>query len=163
MKTLYIVRHGKSSWEDAELKDHDRPLLHKGEKRTRKIANFLLDRKIQIDKLLSSSATRAHATALIIAEKLEYPISNILLDERMYHGGTDYLMDMLYCLSNQINSVMLFGHNPAFTSLANKFLEKKIEWLPTSGIVSLEFKVDKWEDISLADISTNFVVYPKML
>lgn len=163
MKTLYIVRHGKSSWEHADLRDHDRPLLPKGEKRTRKIAKFLFDRKTQIDRLFSSSAVRAHATALIIAEKLKYPESNIFVDEKMYHGGTDYLMDVLYGLNNQLNSVMLFGHNPTFTSLANKFLDKKIEWLPTSGIVCLKFNVDKWEDISLADISTNFVIYPKML
>ena len=163
MKTIYIVRHAKSSWDFPHLNDHERPLIEKGKKRTRLINDYLINNKIQVDLMVSSHAVRAYETAAIIARSIGYPKESIRIDRMIYHANADRLIDQFYDLSNDINSVMLVGHNPTLTNFANQYLDKKIEWLPTSGVVCVNFKTDKWEDISLASFEPEFVITPKML
>lgn len=163
MKTVYIVRHAKSSWDFPHLSDHERPLLEKGKKRTRLINDYLIQNKIQVDLIVSSHAVRAYETAAIIARSINYPKESIRIDRMIYHANAERLIDQFYDMPNEINSVMLVGHNPTLTNFANQYLEKKIEWLPTSGVVCVNFKTDKWEDISLASFEPVFVITPKIL
>ena len=163
MKTLYIVRHAKSSWDYPGLSDDERPLIKKGIKRTNKIADFLQAKNIKVDLFLSSYAVRAHETAKIIAETLGYPADKISTTKHLYHGSTDHIYNELHALPDDIENVMIFGHNPTFTSFANHFLSKKIDWLPTTGVVAISFKTDKWTDITLANQQTEFVIYPRDL
>jgi phosphohistidine phosphatase len=163
MKTLLIVRHGKSAWDNPELKDHDRTLLPKGIARTKKVGNYLADKKNKPDLIVTSSAIRALETSKILAAKLNYPIEQIRIESDIYHQGSKYLMELLYGLPNDVNSVMLVGHNPTFTHFANKFLDEPIDALPTTGAVSISFATEKWEEINIATKNTNFVVAPRML
>lgn len=163
MKTIYIVRHAKSSWDFPHLSDHERPLLEKGKKRTRLINDYLIKNKITVDLIVSSHAVRAYETAKIIARAIDYPKESIRIDRMIYHANADRLIDQFYDISNDVNSVMLVGHNPTLTNFANHYLEQKIEWLPTSGVVCVEFDTDKWEEISMAKYKPVFTVYPKML
>jgi len=163
MKTLYIIRHGKSAWDNPSNRDHDRTLLPEGIERTKKIAKFLADKNIKPDLIVSSSATRAFETARILAHKLHYSEDDIRVETDIYDQGTAYLMELIYGLPNEVSSVMLIGHNPTFTHFANKFMDKSIDALATTGTVSISFETDKWEDIHLATKITNFVVVPKIL
>jgi phosphohistidine phosphatase len=163
MKTLYIVRHAKSSWEHPHLSDHDRPLLSKGKKRTKLIGQFLAQNKITIDKMVSSSAVRAYETAKIIAKSIGYPINNIQIDPGVYHTDVDSLVNGLYGLSNDIQSVMYFGHNPTFTYFANEWLDEKIDWLPTSAVAGIVFDTENWEDLASAKFETKIFITPSML
>lgn len=163
MKTLYIIRHGKSAWDNPSVRDHDRTLLPEGIERTKKVAKFLADKNIKPDLIVSSSATRAFETAKIIAHQLHYPEADIRVETDIYDQGTAYLMELLYGLPNEVSSVMLIGHNPTFTHFANKFMDKSIDALATTGTVSISFNTDKWEELHLASKITNFVVVPKML
>jgi len=163
MKTLYIIRHGKSAWDNPSIKDHDRTLLQEGIERTNKVAKFLASRNIMPDLIVSSSATRAFETAKILAHELHYSEDDIRVETDIYDQGTAYLMELLYGLPNEISSVMLIGHNPTFTHFANKFIDKPIDALVTTGTVSISFETDKWEELHLAPKITNFVVVPKML
>ena len=161
MKTLYIVRHAKSAWE-YNLPDDERPLIQKGIKRTNKIAAFLLNKDIKPDILISSYAVRALETAKIIAATIGYP-EEIKISQELYHANTDSLYHELFALSDKTDSAMMFGHNPTFTSFANHFLDKKIDWLPTSGVVAISFKTDKWTEIALAKHKVEFIIFPKDL
>lgn len=163
MKTVYVVRHAKSSWEEYGLSDHDRPLLPIGEKKTRRIVKFLKENDITPELLKSSSAVRAFETANIIADGLGYPLDKIVKESNLYHASSDSIFDELFVLPDTINSVMIFGHNPTFTYFVNKFLSSPIDNLPTSGVVSITFETDKWEKIGMVDFKVNFVVTPKML
>lgn len=163
MKTLYIVRHAKSSWKYPELTDEERPLLEKGKKRTRKVIDYLLDKNTKVDLIISSHAVRALETARILAHALGYAEDNILISRQVYHASAEQLYDQFFDLSNEVENLMIVGHNPAFTSFANHFLDKKIDWLPTSGIVSVSFDTRLWVNINMAERSTNFVVYPREL
>ncbi len=163
MKTLYIVRHAKSSWDHPGLDDDERPLLGKGVKRTLKIARYLQDKHISPDLLISSHAVRAHETAKIIAGIIGISEDNIIISSKLYHGSADHIYNELFGLSDNIDSVMIFGHNPTFTSFANHFLDDKIEWMPTSAVVSVSFETERWAELPMANYKTNFVVTPKDL
>lgn len=163
MKFLYIVRHAKSSWDFSGISDHERPLKQKGRKRTLQIAKFLLENNTKPDLIVSSFALRAHDTAVLLASGLSYPKNEIRVENNLYHSNVDILLDHIYSLSNSMNSVMFVGHNPTFTEFANYFLAKKIEWLPTSGVVCIAFETNKWEDIHHAKKITKFVISPKLL
>ena len=163
MKTLYIVRHAKSSWNFPELGDEERPLLEKGKKRTRKIIDFLQKKNVSVDLIISSHAIRAHETAKIIAHGIGYPVEDIRLSRQVYHASADSLFDQFFDLRDDISSLMLVGHNPTFTNFANIFLDRKIDWLPTSGIVSITFDTNIWVNLPLAKHNVNFIIYPKQL
>ena len=163
MKTLYIVRHAKSSWDHPGLEDYQRPLLEKGKKRTKYVIDYLQKQKVKPDLILSSHAERAKETARIIAAALGYPEHEIIISKEIYFGNTDGLFNHFYDLSNQVNSLMMVGHNPTMTNFANYFLDNKIDNLPTSGVVCIEFDTDMWENVLQASRKTKFSISPKLL
>ncbi len=163
MKTLYIVRHAKSSWEQPSIGDHERPVLEKGVKRTKMVAKFLIEKKTRPDLIVSSDARRAYQTAVILAKKLGYPTEKISLSKMMYHAASQDVADIFYEIPENVNSLMLVGHNPTMTDFANQFLIEKTDWLPTSGVVSVSFDAAEWNKIFEVKPVVNFVVYPKML
>lgn len=163
MKLLTLIRHGKSSWDDYTLSDHDRPLLKVGENRTRKVAEYLKKRKFKVDLIISSTAVRAYETSKIIAEAVSYDTEKIVKSEKLYHAGEHDIYNELFSIPNDVNSVLMFGHNPTFTDFVNIFLDREIYNLPTSGLVSIAFKTDRWEDIVVSNHKINFTVTPKEL
>jgi len=162
MKTLYLMRHAKSSWKLAELNDFDRPLLEKGLKRTRLIIEYLKKNKAIIELIITSPAVRALETARIIAHAFNVDESNVRIEKGVYMAGASSLIDQFFDLPPGVSHVMMVGHNPSITSFANKFLDEKIEYLPTSGLVAVSFETDRWEDLPVARHKTEFMVFPKM-
>lgn len=163
MKTLYIVRHAKSSWDHPGLEDHQRPLLEKGKKRTKYVVDYFLDHGIKPDLIISSHAVRAYETAKIIATGVHYPDNDIVVSRSLYFGYSDNVYDIFYDLSDDVNELMIVGHNPTFTTFANNFLDQKIDNLPTSGAVAITFDMNSWSDIHQAESSVKFVISPRML
>lgn len=163
MKTLYIVRHAKSSLHQQDIADHDRPLLEKGKKRTKQVIDYLLDHQVTVDYLVTSSALRAVETARFIARCIRYPLSQIKVDEQLYRADASHIMNQFFDLSDDYNAVMIIGHNPACTSFVNHFLPSRIELIPTSGIVCLEFDTNRWDSISNVPCSCRFTIYPKTI
>jgi phosphohistidine phosphatase len=148
MKTIYLVRHGKSSWTHKDVSDDQRPLLVKGENNTKNVAEYFVKHKLAVDVIISSHAIRAYETAKIIAAVIKYPEKEIKIDNQIYFSDGEGYFDVFYELSNDINSVMLVGHNPSITNFANHFIENKIENIPTSAVVCISFnKMKDWHDI----------------
>ncbi len=163
MKTLYIVRHAKSSWDDFTLADHDRPISKSGMRKTIRVVDYLKKHGVLPGLFISSSALRAKTTAFQIAEGLGYPVEKVKIERKLYHAGPGDIFDVLSAVPNDIGSVMLFGHNPTLTLFVNRFLDPGIDNLPTTGVVSIGFETDKWENIVEAGFKINFVVTPGML
>jgi phosphohistidine phosphatase len=141
----------------------ERPLLEKGIKKTRKVIRFLKDRGIKIDLMISSPAERAFQTALLVAAGIGYQEDKIQVERKIYDGYYDRILDLIYATSNEIGSLMIIGHNPSITNLANLFLHPGIELLPTSGIVCVTFDTKRWESVPSVDPVTEFIMYPKLL
>ena len=163
MKTLYIVRHAKSSLEFPELPDIDRPIIEKGINNTKKVVVEMQNRNVRVDLLISSHAKRAYETAKIIATGINYPVEKIEVNKEIYHVDENNIFNMLFALNDDIESIMIIGHNPTLTQFVNLFLSKKIDLLPTSGVVSISFNIKKWNDIVNAKPKINFTFFPKFL
>jgi phosphohistidine phosphatase len=163
MKTLYLVRHAKSSWGHPGLSDFNRPLLDAGIKRNRKIIKYLNNKNASVDMMISSPAVRTLETARLIAEGIDYPIENIYQEPSLYEAGLNDFLNVIYDVADEINSLMIVGHNFTITHVANFFLGPVIEILPTSGLVAISFDTEQWREISSVKPEQLFVVFPKML
>lgn len=163
MKTLVLIRHGKSSWDHPELKDHLRPLKQRGVNNAFDIATELTNLGIEPDLMLSSPAVRALDTAIIIATNMAYPLDRIATDANIYEASIQELLEVISDIGNEHQTVFLFGHNPGFTSLANKLQEEQLFNLPTCGTVGIELAIDDWAEIKSASGKQLFKLIPKEL
>lgn len=161
MKTLYLVRHAKSSWKYPELTDFDRPLNKRGKRDAPEMGRRLKDRDIMPDLMLSSPANRALTTCREIARQIDFPKGSIQTDHGIYHAGTRTLLDITRKTPDSIESLMMFGHNPGFTDFANQLAGTDIFNIPTCGIFACSFDVDHWQDVAEGKGRMVFYDYPK--
>ena len=150
MKLLFLVRHAKSSWDDTALPDIRRPLGKRGKRDAPQMGDRLSKRGASPDLIVASPATRALTTATVIATKLGYEVKDIVVDNRLYPGDVAVLLNVIRGFDDELDSVMLFGHNPGLTELAHG-LSKEITHMPTCAVAELGFDVQSW---SAADKST---------
>ena len=160
MKTLFLIRHAKSSWGDAALPDKDRPLNDRGRRDAPKMGERLAKRDVKPDLILSSPAVRALKTAEIIAKKLDYRRRDIVVDDRLYAVGADDLLDVIHKLGDKLERVMLFGHNPELTELAHR-LSSKIAHMPTCAVAEFSFDAKSWSSIGKVKPAKTALDYPK--
>lgn len=156
MKSLIIVRHCKSSWADLSLSDFDRPLNKRGNIDGELMSNYLREKEKKIDKLILSTSKRTRLTSKYFTEKIHFD-SISYLDE-LYHASYSDIINIISKVENNFNSVMVIGHNPGLTELINQYTIINIYNLPTTGVVKVEFKGDKWDRITE---NKGIIVYKK--
>ncbi len=147
MKRLIILRHAKSSWDNADVSDYDRKLNKRGEKSAELMGEFLAAKQGNVDLILSSSAVRAFSTARIVSQKLNYNIDEIETTKKLYLAWVNDILKTIYSISDNADSCILVGHNPGLTDLVNHF-GVRLDNLPTASVVCFEFEAQSWEDIS---------------
>lgn len=163
MKTIYLIRHAKSSWEDADLRDHDRPLNKRGLSDGPMMAAVFREREGDIDAIVTSTAVRANATANFFAEELGFlGTDRVLHSANLYCSMSRDVHDVIRSLPAAFESVALFGHNPSFTAIANQFEGQKIPNVPTCGLVKIVSNIDSWEQWSARKGSIEYFIFPKM-
>jgi len=145
MKTITIFRHAKSSWDQPNLKDHDRPLNKRGERDAPIMGERMKNAGIRPSLILSSTAERAWATAKIIADQITYPREFLQREPGLYHAGLNKLYDVIAAQDEGFNSITIVGHNPGLTDLANDLVPNLTENLPTAGFVSVLVDSDDWD------------------
>ncbi|MFK7812581.1 MAG: histidine phosphatase family protein [Maribacter sp.] len=160
MKTLILVRHGKSSWEYS-VGDKDRPLLERGINDASLVADKFHENGLNIDSIFSSPSNRALHTAMIFCRQMYFSLDNFRATECLYDFSGEEVLHFIKKLDNDFQTVMIFGHNHAFTHIANSLGNSYIENVPTSGLVQLEFDVDDWKSIEKAN--TKQIIFPKQL
>lgn len=149
MKTLYLIRHAKSSWDDPALKDFNRPLNTRGKRDAPKMGKRLKKLKILPDLIVSSPAKRAAKTAIHIAKEIDYPVERISFIEGLYHASSMDLLRIVQNTPSYIKSLILFGHNPGLTDFANGLCENKVDNIVTTGVYALQFEVEDWKQVKL--------------
>lgn len=162
MKILYLNRHAKSSWSNPLLSDHDRPLNKRGERDAPFMGSVLRKKGILPDLIVSSPANRAYTTACIIAEKLGYPVGDIQKNKDLYFSGTSGMIDVIRSVADDVDSLMLFGHNPDFTATAEYLTGDYIENIPTCGNYCIQFNISSWKEIGEGNGKKVFFEYPKL-
>lgn len=167
MKKLYIIRHAKSSWDNPEMDDLDRPLNKRGKRDAPQMGKQLKEKEVTPDFMLSSPAERARATCEAIAEVLSFNKEKIKIDRRLYHANEDQILEVIRGIKNSPRDseevVLLFGHNPGLTEFANALLNQYIDNIPTCGIVAAELPVDYWQDVTFGCGRMLFFDFPKKL
>ena len=161
VKTLYLARHAKSSWADPDLSDFERPLKKRGEKDAPMMGKILASKGVKPELIISSPAKRAIFTAYILAEEINYPKENIATKEDIYEAATSDLLEIIEQLDDSLKSVMLVGHNPSFTNLANYLTDDRFDNIPTCGVVAIGFDVFEWKKIDKKSGKVVFFEYPK--
>ena len=161
MKTIYLVRHAKSSWKYPDLDDFERPLNKRGRKNAPFMGTILKKLKVRPDLILSSPANRAAMTARIIADKIGYPLEKICFSESIYEFSANALIDVIKDLDDAVNKAMLIGHNPALTELANYIGDQPISNIPTCGIFCADLDIASWAKISDHCGKLKFFEFPK--
>ena len=146
MKTLCLVRHAKSSKDDPTLADKDRPLAERGRKQAREMGQRLARHHAMPDRVLCSPALRARATAEAIADEMGYARADIAVDDRLYASSADELLAVIREFDDELDCVMLFGHNPEFTELAH-WLSSDIVDMPTCAVAEFCFDTKRWSDV----------------
>lgn len=158
---LLICRHAKSSWQDTTLSDVERPLNKRGERDAPEMGKRLRQRGIRPDLIMTSPAARAKATATHYAAQLGYPLDQLHENPLLYAATVPSLIRLVQEVKPKIHTLLLVGHNPESTALANVLGGLAIDNIPTSGIVALEFRLASWQDLTSGTGTLLFFDFPK--
>jgi len=147
MKTIYIVRHAKSSWEYEGIKDIDRPLKKRGINDAYLISNVLHKKISTPDVFVSSCANRALHTAMIFGYTFNYPLANLKISKSLYSFSDGYLIKTVKALDDGFDTAIIFSHDHGINNFVNKFGDKIVNHVPTCGVVGIKFETNHWKNI----------------
>lgn len=150
-RTLLIMRHAKSSWEDFSLPDSERPLNKRGRHDAPMMGERLKNGGYRCDKIISSPAVRAYRTSQAVAAALDYPEKKILLDETLYMATLEDYLRCIEKVDKQVEHLMLVSHNPGSEELVEHFTGERFEKFPTAAYALLEIE-GEWSAIKSATL-----------
>jgi phosphohistidine phosphatase len=145
MKTLLILRHAKSSWSDASLSDHDRPLNGRGRRDAPMMGALLRDEGLIPEVIICSSARRAQETAEFVADESGYE-GEVIVTRELYHADSDGYLDAAREYGGESEIVMLIGHNPGIEELVES-LTGGWQRMPTAALAEVRLGVDHWSEV----------------
>lgn len=161
MKTLFLLRHAKSSWDNPELKDFERPLSDRGLGDAPMMGGRFVQRGEELQCIISSPAVRAKTTAKLFAQAIGFSADEIASNPELYFAGTGMFLKAASLLDDSCTHAMLVGHNPAITEFANLMANADIDNIPTSGLVKLTLDIQHWADIETGGATLEDFDYPK--
>ncbi|MGV8947431.1 MAG: SixA phosphatase family protein [Lutibacter sp.] len=147
MKTLYIVRHAKSSWEYEGIKDIDRPLKERGINDAYLISNMLQKKISTPDVFIASCANRALHTAMIFCYTFNFPLANLRISKSLFNFSDGYLIKTVKTLDDGYDSAIIFSHDHGISDFVNKYGSEILDQVPTCGVVGIKFDTNHWKDI----------------
>ena len=160
MKTLYLVRHAKSSWSE-NVQDHQRSLNSRGLSDMVVVSEHVAAHFPMPDRMISSDANRALTTAKQFQNAYQFPESKFFIDAQLYDFSGGRLLNVIQSCDDNVNRLMIFGHNYALTIIANQLGNTYIENIPTCGFVQIDFEENHWKNCTKG--KTIESVFPKDL
>jgi phosphohistidine phosphatase len=161
LRHLTLLRHAKSSWQESGVSDHDRPLSQRGLRDAPVMGRRILARGSRPSLIISSTALRARHTAQIIARELGYPGEFLQREPELYLATPEQIMAVLARQSDSFRNIIVCGHNPGLTELANRLSGTEIDNIPTCGMVVIDLDLDSWAGIANALGTQQVFDYPK--
>ena len=160
-RRLFIIRHGKSSWDHQGLDDIDRPLAERGIRNAAEMARRLQEKGMVPELLLSSPASRALNTALIMLRNWQLEPAKLQIHDDLYDAYLKEIEQVVATVPATVTQLAIYGHNPSFTIYPNQFLDKPLDNLPTAGVVIVTLESENWKGIGRKHVKETFVDYPK--
>lgn len=161
MLQLTLIRHAKSSWDEAGLRDFDRPLNARGQRDAPKMGKLIGTHGLVFDQIVASPALRAISTARLIAEQLGSAETAIQTLRALYDASVDELLQCVQSLDSQHHRVALVAHNPGLTGLCNFLSGEMIGNLPTCAVAVIEFSLDDWQAVYRESGTLKALLTPK--
>ena len=160
MKTLFLIRHAKSSRDDPTSIDRERPLDDRGLQAAARMGKRLAKCDAKPDSLVPSPALRALTTAQLFADELGYEHKDIVVDDRLYASSAGDLLAVIHALDKKVDRVMLFGHNPEIAELARRLSSEIID-MPTCAVAEFRFDTNTWSDVGEVEPARVMLDRPK--
>lgn len=161
MKTLLIVRHAKSSWDNLQLADFERPLNDRGKNDALTMAKRMKEIKIKIERFISSPAKRAKKTATIFMEEYGMKEKDLVLIPSLYEASVKNFYDTVENINDKDHVAALFSHNPGITDFVNTLTDQVVDNMSTCGVFAIKIKTKKWKDFKKSEKKFLFFDYPK--
>jgi len=161
VRTVWLLRHAKSSWDDPALSDHDRPLAPRGRKAGKRMRRWATDHRVRPELVLCSTAARAQGTLELVLPGLGSP--EVRLDAGLYHASSDLLLDQARTLDDRLGSVLLIGHNPGMHDLAHVLAPPGPDAFPTAALAELRLEIEMWHEARPACAIIQQLVLPREL
>jgi phosphohistidine phosphatase len=161
MKKLLLLRHAKSSWDDAGLADFDRPLNGRGRKAAPLVGDLMRERQLRPDLIISSPAARARETAALVREASGIK-TELRYDVRIYEATAARLLEVISEVEDEKQEVMLVGHNPGFENLLERLTGESLR-VPTAALARIALDVDRWDEAGARGGRLEWLVKPKEL
>ncbi|MCB1672238.1 MAG: histidine phosphatase family protein [Pseudomonadales bacterium] len=161
MKTLYLLRHGKSSWEQQDLRDFERPLAERGLSDISTMGERFVANGNSVECIITSPAVRAKSTAILFAREVGFPEDDVCANPELYFAGAPMFMKAVSLIDEVFESAMLVGHNPAITEFVNDLCDADIDNIPTTGLVKLALPITSWSQVRYGNAELVDFDYPK--
>ena len=161
MRTLLIMRHAKSSWDNPEISDFDRPLNSRGLNAAPFMGNLIYTNHLTPDLIISSPAKRAKQTAILVKETAEIA-EKIEFQEQIYEASPTTLLYLVSQISNKYKSILLVGHNPGLEGFI-RILTSEIETMPTAAVAKINLEITNWDEIKANCGKLELIMRPRDL
>jgi phosphohistidine phosphatase len=161
MKRVIIVRHAKSSWDDASIPDFERPLNERGKHDAPEMAKRLREKKVTIDAFISSPAKRAKKTATLFAHEFGQHKDDVILIDALYHAGPEEFYKAIEKAPAKAKTIAIFSHNPGITDFVNSLTDTRIDDMPTCAIFAVKASIGDWHEFRQSPREFWFFDYPK--
>lgn len=161
MKTLYVLRHAKSSWDHPELRDFERPLSKRGKEAAPRIGLEMAVRGYSPGVIISSPAARAVQTVALVAEAARFS-AEIIYEEAIYGAGSNSLANVLTAIPDNFPSALIAGHNPGFEQLVEALAGDYMR-MPTAALAVIDLEIGSWKDVKADCGSLRDFITPKEL
>ncbi len=161
MKTLLLIRHAKSSWENFTVADIDRPLNERGKKNAQDMAARLEKRGLRIDTFLSSPAKRTMSTARLFVDVLQQDRGDIIEIPDLYHANKAAFLKTIRAVPNDPATIALFSHNPGITEFVNSLCSTRVDQMPTCAIFAVKCAIGSWAEFEPGSNEFYFFDFPR--
>lgn len=145
MKTLFVLRHAKSSWNDANLSDFERPLNRRGRETAPFMGDLIQNKNLVPEVIICSPAERAKETAMLVKKSAGFDVE-IEFNERIYESSTHNLLYIIGKINDDFDSAMIVGHNPGFEGIVET-LCGNYERMPTATLAVIDLNCESWNDV----------------
>ena len=162
MKEIYVLRHAKSSWDNSNLRDFERPLADRGISDAKKMSKFLKDMNLKIDKVLCSNAIRAKETFDLTADGFNFEIDKATYSDKLYFGDMTTIIQDLKELDESLNNILIVGHNPTLHYLVEILTNESINRFTTCNLATISHD-GEWVSLNSQQCSLKSLIRPKEL
>jgi phosphohistidine phosphatase len=162
VKDVCLVRHAKSSWDHADMRDYDRPLDERGIRDAPMMAKKMHDLYLVPDLIITSGAKRARTTAEFFSKEFGLGKEHFLVNDKLYEATPEDVYDVIRDAPDTARFIYVFGHNPTLTWVANSISGVHIDNVPTAGVVHIQTMVSSWKKFKPDHAGFISFHYPKL-